>query len=250
MSRVVEAHIVGTFRHWNISSTILSSLEERILNGSLFADNENVPHNFTIHGNFFLEELGYVNCSFHFLRSVNRILDVVPGNCDSIANIERREAFENLPLCYFQFSTGDNVLHSNMMARNLCPIHDRFEDWEDLLRTVVLYCNGGALKKFIVCNDEEWYTLPYYKYRVRKRDFLQRCLLVCSRHFLYFNVDATTMRYIAPNTILLQGDISTSIGNHSLTLLINEYGFLRCNNVPVGYIGDIPRPHSSGEMEA
>ena len=248
---MVEAHIVGTFRHWNLSTTILSSLEQRILDGSLFSDEEKVPHNFTLRGSFFLETLGYVECSFHFLRSINRVLDIVTGCSDAKENVERRSAFEELPLCYFQFSTDDQVLHCNALARLLSTFSFvSLPPGDDLLRSVVMYCNGSPCKRFIVCVDEERYTLPYYEHRISKRDFLQRCLLVCSRHCLYFDVDATTMRYITPRVILLQGDIRTSLGDHSLTLLINEHGFLSCNNVPVGYIGDIPRPLLSGEVEA
>lgn len=248
-SHRIEAHIVGTFRHWNMSTTILSSLEERILDGSLFSEEERVPHNFTLRGSYFLEKLGYVECSFHFLRSINRVLDIVPGDCNVRSNVERRQAFEDLPFCYFQFSTSDHTLHGNMMSRLLYPL-PKEGDWEELLRSVVTYCNNGPCKRFIICEDEEWYDLPYYEHRVRKRDFLQRCLLVCSRHFLHFDVDSTTLRHITPRCIRLEGDIRTSIGDHSLTLNINEHGFLRCNNVPVGYIGDIPRPHDKGEVEA
>lgn len=223
---------VGEFRLPEASDTFLSGKEHDILTRC---------KNVTIHGSFYLEKEGNVKCSFHFPRAINRILDVVQCNSDDRVAVMRRMAFSDLPVCYFQYCEGDGYVGKNKMALRLTKAWD--------LESVIAFCNGGARKGKVPLISEDVFTLPYFAAPISTQKFLNRCLRVCSRYCLYFDVGAVTQVTVTHQSIVILGDITTSIGNDSLYLLINERGYVRCNNVPVGYVGHISQPHILSEQK-
>jgi hypothetical protein len=226
---------VGEFRLPEAADTFLTNKEHDILTRC---------KNVTVSGSFYLEKEGYVRCSFHFPRAINRILDVLSCNSEDHTAVMRRMAFSNLPVCYFQYCDGDGYVGKNKLALQLTKVWD--------LESVIVFCNGGAKKVKVPLISEQVFTLSYFVTPITAQTFLSRCLRVCARYCLYFDVGAVTKVVVTPASIVILGDITTSIGNDSLYLLINERGYVRCNNVPVGYVGHISHPHilSAQKVEA